>query len=276
MNSIRNKWLIVPAFGWCLALAGITGECSLSYGDIENFQDWTEIQDPPNGNLTAEVNSASQVTFHALGGPIPAGTDIGFASLNGYDVTTSTSGWYFDPTQDFSIAIDYSLTFDSASGGFSIGMGIGEDIAGTDSAGILLATQNGTPLSYAAAGRVDDADSGTTLLGLAAQDAARFIVDYTAATGTISLGVSLDGDDVTEGSVDFVGFQDQWDDEGILVSFFARGDNGIFNWSSGTADAVFSDFHVISGSPTAVPEPHSFAVLSLVTAGLISLRRKRS
>lgn len=242
--------------------------------DIVDFDDWTEIQDPAHPNLVAERNSSAQVTLKALGGPIPAGHDIGFASINGFDVATASDGWYFQHDQDFSIAIDYDLSFVGADGGFSIGFGIGEDIAGMDSAGIVLATQDGGLVSYAAGSRVGDTDNGTTLLGLTPENAARFLVQYEAATGTIGLGVSLDGDDVAEELVELDGLQDLWDDQGLLVSFFARSDNSLFSWQDGTAEAVFSDFRVISGAVTAVPEPGSAWALALVSLGLLARRRR--
>ena len=65
----------------------------------------------------------------------------------------------FDPAFDFSVAVDFDLSFASASGGFSIGMGIGEDSDGTDSAGLILASLNGALLPFAGAARINDVNA---------------------------------------------------------------------------------------------------------------------
>jgi len=242
--------------------------------DITNFFEWTLVQDPPDPNLTSSVDSSSRVTLRATGGPIPLGRDIAYQTINGTDVANSTSGWAFNPAFDFSVAVDFDLSFSSPSGGFSIGFGIGEDSNGFDSAGVLLASQNGGFLTFAGGARADDTDLPIAPIGIPGQLNGRFIVTYDATSGDVIVGVSTDGDDTPEGFGTFGGLQNLWDDESLLVSFFARGDNGVFPWNSGTADAVFTDFHVISGSPFAIPEPSTFSLVGLVLMLLGCVRRR--
>lgn len=259
-------FLTVLGGAWCGGASAVA--------DIVDFGHWTMIEDPADPLLEAQVDSASQATLRLLDGTIGFGRDIGYASLNGLNETTSTQGYYFRTDADFRIAVDYQINFSAASGGMSIGLGIGEDILGTDSAGIALLTQNGNPATYLAAARVDDADVDNTFLAETALDTGRFLVDYQAATGDVMVGISVDGDDVAEEWVTYSNLQDSWDDEGLLVSFFARGDNGLTNWGGGTADAIFTDFHVITGSATAVPEPSTVCIVAMLAGG-IALRRRR-
>ncbi len=246
--------------------------------DIANFHEWTLVEDPPHPNLNSSVNSNSQVTLSAVGGPIPIGTDIGYQSVNGTDVVNSTVGWAFDPAFSFSVAVDFNLAFSNPSGGFSIGMGIGEDRNGSDSAGVILASQSGGFLTFGGGARVNDVTQPFLPVGLAGQTTGRFIVSYVATSGDVILGVSTNSDDVPEAFGTFNGIQNLWDNESLAVSFFARSDNGTFGWNSGTANAVFRDFHVITGAPFAVPEPSTFSIatLSLLWLGLAVRRRGTS
>lgn len=244
--------------------------------DIVNFNEWTLVEDPPHQNFTNSVDSSSQITLSAIAGPIPSGTDIGYQSVNGSDVANSISGWAFDPAFDFAVAVDFNLSFGSPTGGFSIGMGIGEDSDGTDSAGVILASLNGGFLTFVGAARANDVTQPPVPIGVAGQANGRFIVSYDAASGDVILGVSTNGDDTPEGIGTFDGIQDTWDDESLLVSFFARGDNGLVSWSSGTADAVFTNFHVTSGTPFAVPEPSTFYLAILSLLSLVLLRGARA
>jgi hypothetical protein len=245
--------------------------------DIMDFGEWTLVEDPPHPNFTSSVDSSSQITLSATTGPIPSGTDIGYQTVNGTDVANSTSGWAFDPAFDFSVAADFNLAFGSPTGGFSLGMGIGEDRDGTDSAGAILLRQNSGVLTFSGAARANDIPQSPVTILVAGQTTGRFLVSCDAASGDVMLGVSTDGDNTPEGTGTFSGIQNSWGDEALLVSLFARGDNGVDNWSSGTADALFTNFHVTSGTPSAVPEPSSFVMTSLALVGLVGygFRRRR-
>ena len=248
---------------------------------IIDLSQWTLVQDPPHPQLTSTIDSDARISLRATGGPIPTGTDIGYQSVNGFDVGSSSAGWAFDPGSSFSVALDFNLTFGSPIGGFTIGLGIGEDRDGTDSAGVVLTSQNGLISPFFGAARVNDVTQSPVLAGVPGQATGRFIVSYDAATGDVSVGVSTNGDDTPEGFGVFSQIQNSWDNEKMLVSFFARGDNGFFQWTSGTANAIFSDLHVISGAPesiaptSVVPEPSALLLLGSGAIGLIVRGRRR-
>ncbi len=258
-------------------LVGVILVTTSVYGDIIDFAEWTQIQDPADANFVGSVDSASQITLSAIGGPVPAATDIGYQSVNGNTAADSTSGYAFDPSADFSVAVDFSLSV-SGIGGLGVGFGIGEDQNGSNSAGVAMLTANGMPLlSFVGAARIDDVNETPQLI-LAAQNSGRLVVSYIAASGDVQVGVSTNGDDTPEGTVTFFGIQNSWNNEPLLPSFFLRSDNTLGSaWTSGTADAVFSGFHVIDGIPIAIPES---STLLLATLGLLGLlgwgwRRRR-
>lgn len=271
MNLLR--WSVGLLLGVALIEVVIV---SPAIAGIVDFNEWTLVEDPPNANFASSVDSSSQISLNAITGPIPSGTDIGYQSVNGPDAANSTAGWGFDPAFDFSVAMDFDLSFGSPSGGFSIGMGIGEDRDGTDSAGVVLLTEDGGALAFAGAARINDISQTPVMIGVPAQNQGRFIVSYSAGSGDVTLGVSTDGDDVPEGTTGtFGGIQKSWDDEVLLISLFARGDHGILPWNSGSANAVITDFHVITGMPQAIPESSSVAFLVLSSALLVAWRRSK-
>ena len=238
---------------------------------IVDFNNWTLVEDPPHANFTSSVDSASQITLRATGGPIPNATDIGYQSANGNTPATSTAGYAFSPSADFSVAVDYSLSFASPVGGLAIGFGIGEDKNGENSAGVVLLTVNGSAVFFGSAARINDVNQTPQGIAVAGQNIGRLIASYQSATGDVTLGVSINGDDTPEGTATFSAIQNSWNGGLLLTSFFLRSDNTILAaWTSGTADAEFSNFHVISGTPLAVPEPSTFGLAALALLGLIA------
>ncbi|TWT43203.1 PEP-CTERM sorting domain-containing protein [Botrimarina hoheduenensis] len=248
-----------------------------SAASITDLNAWTQLQDPPHPGMAGVVDNASQVTLTATGA-VPSGTDIGYASVNGPDVAGSTGGYYFDPAQSFVVAIDFDLSAGGSIGGGGIGFGIGEDVGGTDSAGVGLALLNGAPLLFSAASRVNDIDQPLSNFAAAATASGRLFVNYNAATGDITLGVNaMQGVGMASDTVTLAGLQNLWDDEPLLVSFFLRSQAAgpIPALTAGSLEAVFSNFEVLSGTPlTVVPEPASLFLTVLVGgAGLICRRR---
>ena len=250
--------------------------CVTANAAITDLSTWTLVEDPPNANFSA-IQTSTNVTLGA-GGPVPAGVDIGFQSVDGSTVSNSTVGHFFDPNSDFSIAIDYAWNFNSAAGFLGLGFGIGEDSAGENSAGVAMLTSNGSPfLTFGGAARVNDADQTPITLGITPSTlSGSMFVSYEASSGDIILGASTTpgaaGPTVTG---TYSGIQNQWNDEDLLASFFIRSDGPPGSqWLGGDANAVFSNFRVLSGSPVAIPEPSTFGILSVVCIFATTRRRR--
>ena len=252
-----------------LLFAGVASATS-----ITNLTEWTLIEDPQDPGMSAMIDSPSQATLTATGSINP-GVDIGYGTIDGMDVATSTSGFYFSPNEDFTVAIDYDISSLMSMGLGGIGLGIGEDVLGTDSAGIGIALQDGMWLAAAGAARDGNMDAGTEILLTTPALSGRLFVEYNSITGSVILGInSIQGSNVPGATATLNGVQNLWDDQGLLASFFLRSE-GAFNLtglSSGTLTAVFSNFEVLEGTPIVIPEP-SAAMLALLAASGASLRR---
>ncbi|MEM6507372.1 MAG: hypothetical protein AAF711_18200 [Planctomycetota bacterium] len=71
--------------------------------------------------------------------PQNQGFDIGYSSINANTINEATSGYYFSTAEDFTILIHFTLDLTSPAGLVGVGLGIGEDRAGTNSVGIGFA-----------------------------------------------------------------------------------------------------------------------------------------
>lgn len=252
----------------CLAIALVASVASAA--PITDLTSWTLTEDPPHPNLSLVLQSPLEFGLRA-DGAVPSGADIGAATVDGPDVAGSTAGYYFDPSNDFHVAIDFDLTSVSATGAGGIGFGIGEDTAGVDSAGVGLAILNGAPLLFATAGRVNDVTQAPeTLVGGFGRG--RFFVEYRSATGDVVVGVNATPGAAAPAVVETINaIQTAWDDQPLLASFFLRSQavNPLPALTSGTIDAVFSNFEVLAGTPIAVPEPTTG---SLAILGVLAIR----
>ena len=247
---------------------------------ITDFETWTPVEDPDHAGLSASVDPSS-ATLSAGNLAVPAGTDIGFQSVNGSTPASSSQGYYFSPLADFSLAIDYSWTFSNNPSGFlGLGFGIGEDSDGMNSAGVAMATSSGTPfLTFGGAGRVNDSDRGFSLgnpLFNTSTLSGTLFVEYEATSGSVIVGAAP----VTSAAAptlsdDFDGIQKEWAGGNLMTSFFIRSDEPTpgTSWSGGNADAVFSNFRVLSGNPVAIPEPTGLGLLA--TLGIIATTTRR-
>lgn len=265
---IARHGLLLLTFAMAASLA--------SAATIEDFTQWTLIEDPAHPNFSASVDSPTQVTLSSVD-DVPNATDIGFASVNGQDVATSSAGFAFDPSAPFSVAVDFDFSAVSSVGGSGIGFGIGEDIDGTDSAGIALAAVNGQPLAFSGASRVNDIDQGLELINVVAFARGRFFVDYTPA-GAITVGVNATpGAAAPSVTAALEGLQAQWDGEMLLASFFLRSQaaSPIPGITSGAIDAVFSNFEVLSGAAISIPEPSAVALAWVAGVALRTRRQAR-
>ena len=247
-----------------------------AHGAITDFTEWTVVENPPDANFSAS-NTAAQATLSAGNGVIAAGRDIGYQSVNGATPASSTTGYAFNPAADFTVAIDFALTFaNSPTGGLAIGFGIGEDGDGMNSVGAGLATVNGTPaLLFGGAARVNDVTQPLQAIFVGGSLTGSLFATYDASSGDVTVGASqTPGTAGPTATATFAGIQNNWSDSLLLASFFLRSDDTLSQpWQSGSGEAVFSNFRVLEGAPVVVPEPASSALLAL--SGLALLYRTR-
>ena len=231
-----------------------------AFSQINHLDRWFLVEDPPNAGLGAtrtESGAATTVTLTAANAAIPSGTDIGYQSFNGNTAVESTAGYTFDPGDDFTVAVDYSIVYGGGNPlDLGIGFGIGEDGNGVNSAGVALlrAQPFGFPvLAIGAAGRIDDETQSPELLGTATNnlsDQGTFFVTHTTATGTITVGRSgTPGAAAPELLHAFAGIQNNWSGRDLIVSFFMRSEG----WTGGTATATFGNLRVLDGTPKGIP-----------------------
>lgn len=261
-----------------LLIIALGGTAPRGLAQITDFTAWSPIQDPPHPQFNAST-TPNLATLTAGNGPIPAGTDIGYASVNGPTVAGSTSGFYFEPTNDFLIAIDFDLSFtDAADGALAVGFGVGQDVAGNDSAGVVSLRSFGTFLSggVVAAARDGDLAAGSAPLAISPVTTGSFLIAYAAATGNLTAGYSpTPGDSMAANAFIFPGLQNLWDDQGLLVSFFLRSDGTLGKpWTAGNATAAFSNFRVLGGNATTIPEPTTMLLMVGLTTVCLGRRRR--
>lgn len=253
----------------CLAVIGLVAPAFAATAYDDNFDDntlgsaWTEIIDAPATLDAAEQNQRLEVL--ATGGG-PANQDAIYLS-DGAD------GFRLSTAADFEIAIDYSFTNASATGGIPgtgdamlLVLGIGRDLDGTDSAAIGLGYVNAFGagvLGLAAGSRVDDAQTNTPILnGLAT---GTLVVAYDTALDRLTLGDDIGNVTTIDNMV--VG---QWLADDVFVSFGARGTG--FATSSGDA---FLDNFVIRNGTVVVPTPTAATAMITLCGVLVTRRRRR-
>ena len=253
----------------------IFAQATAADAQITDFNSWTQVTDPADPNFTSSVDTATQISLLAAGGPISTGTDIGYQSINGLTPAPSTAGHAFDPAASFQVAIDFAMSFTSPVGGLAIGFGIGEDQGGMNSAGAGLFTQNGIPsVLFGGAARVNDVDQPPQLILAPGQLSGSLFAAYDAASGDVTLGVGSTGALAPATTTTFAAIQNSWNGGPLFPAFFLRSDDFLVQaWTSGNATAVFSDFRVISGTPQTVPES---ATLSMFAIGGLAISRLRA
>ncbi|MCC5841247.1 MAG: hypothetical protein JJT96_14110 [Opitutales bacterium] len=237
---------------------------SSAFSEINRLDRWFLVEDPPNANFSASrtgSGAGTTVTLTATNAAIPSGTDIGYQSFNGNTAEESSAGYTFDPGSDFTVAIDYSITYGGTNPlNLGIGFGIGEDGNGANSAGVALARTevnvfgNLLPaIGIGGAARIDDVNQPiATLTGIlnGLSDNGSFFITYTAATGTITVGRSATpGAGAPENAATFTGIQNSWQGRDLIVSFFMRSEG----WTGGTATATFDNLRVLNGTPKGIP-----------------------
>ena len=249
---------------------------------ISDFNNWTKVRDPIHPGMGAQLDNATQARLSATGA-IPAGTDVGYQSVSSIDVETSKvtlprKGYYFSASESFLIAIDFDVTTMDSVGLAAIGMGVGEDGDGMNSAGPALAITNGVPTAFSGGARINDVTQPPALFGPAAALSGRLFVEYDSSTGDIFFGVNLvPGSAAPSHTGSFPGLQNQWADKDLLVSFFLRSDEFIIPaLSAGIVEAVFSNFEVLEGQAIQViPEPASAGLTIACLAIVCGVGRRR-
>ncbi|MGE0487181.1 MAG: hypothetical protein AB7Q81_23715 [Gammaproteobacteria bacterium] len=244
---------------------------------VGGYHDWTLVEDPPHPGMSANVDSALQVSLGA-NGAVPAGVDIGYQSVDGATVGASTGGWYFSPSSDFSLAVDYAVSGSNPLGITAIGFGFGEDGDGANSGGAVLTFNNGSALGFGGAARTNDVSTLAPILGAALASSGRLFVGYEAASGNVSYGYSATpGSFAPDVSGTFSGLQNGWTDSDLLVSLFLRSDAlpPFFGpLQAGSFGVTFGPVEVLAGTPAAVPLPAAAWLLFPVLAGLARRRRR--
>lgn len=260
----------------CLIALMVIAVAQRADAAITDFTTWTQVQDPAHVNFTGSAN-ATQATLVAANGAVPAATDIGYQTVNGATPATSTAGYAFNPASDFTVAIDYNMSFaNTPTGTLAIGFGIGEDRDGTNSAGAVMITNNGSPfLFFGASARIDDVTQSPQAILLGASLSGSLFATYVASSGNVILGASTTtGAGSPAATTTFTGIQNSWDGGLLLASFFLRSDGSLGSpWQSGNGQAVFSNFRIIAGESVGVPEPCAMSLLPLI--GLILSRRRK-
>ncbi len=274
----RSATRVTVALATALMGCSLIGAASAAVTDLSQ---WSRVEDPAHPGMSAQVDAMLPQTPATLiaTGAIPSAVDIGYASVDGTSSADATNGYVFDPASDFSLAIDFDFSVSGVTvGGGGIGFGIGENVDGTNSAGIGMAFVNGAPLLFAPAARVNDVTESTLAFATPGFASGRFFVSYDSLAESVTVGISsTPGALAATESTTLTGIVDQWQGEPLLASFFLRSQSlgPIPALTSGTHTTVFGNLEVLQGTPIAVPEPATFGVVLLVLAGHAG-RRKRS
>ena len=273
---------LLTATLWCTLVA------PAAMGQIEDLTGWDFYRDPSDPGVNAAMTSSVAPNLAELNFindvDIPAAYDIGFSSVNANTAAAATSGYYFDASSDFTIAIEFELTLTNPNGFVGLGLGIGEDRAGDNSAGIAFGVGTaGISIGSFGAAATSDNSAITKFLSpsVAATGtyAGSLTVGYNATTGDITVGAAGASAGSTPlsptGTATFTAAElPDWTGADLLASFFLRSDDpSLFsNWTGQTANADFFNFTVVQGSATQVPEPASLALLGL---GVLAISRCR-
>ncbi|MEL6329200.1 MAG: hypothetical protein AAFR38_06025 [Planctomycetota bacterium] len=241
----------------------------LAGAQLADFADWRLVEDPADPSFSAVVNGpeARLLASNAMPGVVPAGTDIGLQSVDGFTVASSTAGFAFSPGASFELAIDYQATFAAATGGLSFGFGIGEDLAGVNSAGVLLVTQLGLPAAVPFIGPVggaavvnDEIEAFFVQPAVSAAPATlagTFYVSYDAVSGDLVVGWGALGSvaPTSVATIPAASAVGAWTGVDLLATFFIRSDQveapivGVVStpWSGGTGEVRFDNLRLVSG-----------------------------
>lgn len=281
----------------CAIAASAATSASATINDLTTWQFYYDndpgpgpLQDATTGSAApnlAQLNFLNDVD-------VPAGYDIGFSSINANTVAQATSGYYFSAAEDFSVSLDFSLTLADRNGMVALGLGVGEDRKGVNSAGIGMSqitafgfdfanfqgafTNNDNANIRSLANSVNPSGTAPTYAGTLS-----VAYDVDPLTNEFTITVGATGLNTSSTTITSTGDLTAWAGDDLLVSFFLRSDSFVATggpfpvtvppWTGTSAQASFSNL-TVTGSATQVPEPTSLALLALT--GLAVMRRRRS
>ena len=102
---LRMTLIRLSGIAFLLLASGLVARAA-----VIDFSTWTPVADPAHPGFSSSVSvDGSSATLSAADLAIPAGTDIGFQSVDGSRPATSSNGFFFRPDEDFSLAIVFFL-----------------------------------------------------------------------------------------------------------------------------------------------------------------------
>ena len=252
----RERTIRVPALSLAAAamVAVLCGTALASVGDAlsDNTRgpQWTLVEDDPAALWLDEVNNRLELR---AANPTSPTTDALYLS-NG------PSGFQIRTGSAFTVRVDYSYT-QVGGGAIAMALGIGRDLAGTDSAaiGFVRSPSLSQDEALLTAYRVDDKETD----GMAG---------YGNPTGTLTISYDPTKDILALGdalhSANLSGLvRGQWAADTVWVSFGGRGAGGLV----ASGDAWFTNF-VATGDIVASPEPATLALVAFGTLGALFRR----
>lgn len=258
-SAVRGYAMAWAAFGAAVLWAG-TSLLAAPVGD--DFNDnaigpaWQLLTDHASTLTLVEQNQRLEVIANA-----PSSN-----SIDALYLSNGSAGFTLPTTSDFALSIDYAFAGYSSAGpsgsAMALVLGVGRDLAGTDSAAIGFGWVNflglvtpGATVRHRVA-NVETAD----LQAVSLNTTGTFQITYDAASDDLTLGIQGTLINHTLSNV----VRGQWHADELLVSFGARG--GGFTLAA--QDGVFLDNFV-------VPEPTSGTVAAGASLLLLLGRRRR-
>lgn len=247
-----------------IALPVLAMSGSATAAIIDDFNDnatssmWSVVQDDPSKLWVDEANGRLELRSAGSGSP----------SNDALYLSNGVTGFMLKTDANFRIDIDFSFTGYSGTGLIALDLGIGRDLAGTDSAAIAFARSSSLPGfgALGAAYRVNDVQTEVLITATSVLTGS-FIITYDSSADELKLGLD-DGNPAHAITLSNM-VQGQWSASTVWVSFGGRG-NGL---TLGGGDAYLDNL-VVTGDSIPVPEPASASLLLLGAVGLLRNRKK--